>query len=160
MNELALFEREELIKFNSGLKILYLGNERIRVSETYAQGFMIGWKRLESGPPIRVGREDAPPDEMHIHPEIDLSPVMPVAQQGCVSRLHAVIEWQDGKPMLRTYSRKSGTWVRRSGETRKRLLQLHEYHELKHGDMIQLGHPRSIYVRLRIQFLGAPTDNT
>lgn len=157
MSELTLFEPEDLAHHTNGLYILYLGNERLRMQELYAQGFHIPWTRMQNGPPVRIGRQDAPPEEIPIHPEIDLSPVMPTDQQGCVSRLHAAIEWQDGKPMLRTYSRKSGTWVRRSGENRKYLLQLHEYFELKHGDMIQLGHPRKIFVRLRIQFRGAPT---
>lgn len=144
-------------QIRSGLSILYIGNELLRLNdESIAQGFHISWERLK-GPPIRIGRHDAPPEELPINPEIDLTPVLPNNQQPCVSRLHAALEWINGKPMLRTVSKVSGTWVRRSGETRKKLLKLHEYHELKHGDVIQLGHPRKVYVRLRIQFRGSYT---
>ncbi|OGL98001.1 hypothetical protein A2318_01970 [Candidatus Uhrbacteria bacterium RIFOXYB2_FULL_45_11] len=160
MSAIQLSEPADLLRCTNGLSVLCLGNERLRVKDALAQGFVIAWQRLRGGPPIRIGRYDEPPDEIPILPEIDLSSVMPTNQQGCVSRLHAAIEWKDGKPMLRTYSKNSGTWIRRSGEIHKRLLQLHEYHTLQHGDMIQLGHPKSHFVRLRIQFLGTPTDNT
>ncbi len=160
MNELVLIDHPGIATFSSGLVILVLGNERTRVTEALAEGFHIPWDRLRTGPPIRIGRHDAPANKLPIMPEIDLFPVMPTHEQGCVSRLHAALEWLDGKPMLRTISTVSGTWIRRSGETTKRLLLLHEYHELKHGDVIQLGHPSRVFVRLRFQFRGdLPLDS-
>lgn len=155
MSQLALVDQQALSSFSSGINILSLGNERIRINETYAQGFHIPWSRLQNGPPIRIGRSDAPQDELPIYPEIDLSPVMPTNQQGCVSRLQAALEWQNDKPMLRTTSRVSGTWIRRSGENRIALMRLHDYLELKDGDILYLGHPKKIYVRLRIRFQGS-----
>lgn len=158
MNQLALVDHQVLSAFSAGIKLLCLGNERIRVNEVYAQGFHIPWTRVQNGPPIRIGRSDAPQDELPIYPEIDLSSVMPTNQQGCVSRLQAALEWQNDKPVLRTVSRVSGTWIRRSGEKRIALMRLHDYLELKDGDILYLGHPKKIYVRLRIRFQGSATS--
>ncbi|MEK7451832.1 MAG: FHA domain-containing protein, partial [Patescibacteria group bacterium] len=99
---------------------------------------------------------DAPDDQIPIMPEIDFYDVMPTDTQRCVSRLQAALEWLEHEPKLRTLSVKSGTWIRRSGSKKKKAIQLHEYHTLKHGDMIQLGHPKGVYVRLRIHFHGSP----
>ncbi len=157
MNEFELAETREILLSRQGLRILYTGNENIRIGEHVAQGFFVSWSRYRSGPPIRIGRQDEPEGLVPIRPEIDLSPVMPTNSQGCVSRLQASLEWLDGIPVLKTFSTVSGTWIRRSGDRQKHLLQLHDFHELKHNDVIQFGHPRGVYVRLRFQFIGDPT---
>lgn len=158
MNELAVVDSpQDISTLKDGLVILVIGNDHVRIDETIAPGFLINWKRMQDGPPIRIGRRDAPPEELPINPEIDLTPAMPTKTQACVSRLQAALEWIDGKPMIRTVSRVSGTWFRSSGEKNIKALKLHEYHELKHGDVLYLGHPKKIYVRLRIQFRGSPT---
>lgn len=160
MSELAVVDPQDITTLKDGLIILVTGNDHVRIKEELAQGFLILWPRMQSGPPIRIGRQDDPAEEVPIYPEIDLSPVMPTQTQGCVSRLQAALEWRDEKPMLRTISTVSGTWVRHSGEKHIKFIRLHEYYELKHGDVIYLGHPKNIYVRLRIQFRGSPTPTT
>lgn len=156
MNEFELKGTQEILLSRQGLRILYTGNECIRIAEHIAQGYFVPWDRYRSGPPIRIGRQDEPEGLVPIRPEIDLSPVMPPNTQGCVSRLQASLEWLDGMPVLKTFSTVSGTWIRRTGDKRKHLLPLHDFHELKHDDVIQFGHPRGVYVRLRFQFIGNP----
>ena len=156
MNDLAVLDQQDITALKEGLVILVTGNDHVKLNEALAPGFLITWKRMRNGPPIRIGRHDAPPEELPINPEIDLAPAMPTQTQGCVSRLQAALEWKDGKPMLRTVSKVSGTWIRRSGEKRIVLMRLHEYLELKDGDILYLGHPKKIYVRLRIRFRGSP----
>ncbi len=103
---------------------------------------------LAGDPPLRIGRHDrtsSPP----IQPEIDLAPALQFMPSP-LSRIQACIERYKGKLCVRAVSERVTTWHRRTGEHKARRLALDEYVELSDYDVLYLGEPDGMHVRLRV----------
>ncbi len=153
-NEIVMQETYDLRPLKNGLMIYVTGVNTIRIQETAAFGFGIPWNRITDGPPIRIGRKDTTA-ETPINPEIDLTDAWTTGKSP-VSRIHAALEWREGKLLIRSVTESSRTWIRRSGSTTRNVLRFHEYVEVRNGDEIVLGMPKGHRILLRIRFRGSP----
>jgi hypothetical protein len=104
--------------------------------------------------PVRIGRMDLsqrPP----IVPELDLGSMLTDVQPGLrpvVSRLHAALQLDKGRPAIKALVDTGTIWTRHTGRDRLSPVPPNEVRPLEDRDVILLGYPRSRHVTLRVVF--------
>ena len=103
--------------------------------------------------PVRIGRLDLNQCPQ-VYPELELGELLANLQPSLrpvVSRLHAVLQLDEGPPALKPLvDHSNSTWVRHSGRATISPVPVNTLRRLEHRDCIILGNPRSRHVTLRV----------
>ena len=103
--------------------------------------------------PVRIGRLDRN-QSPRIYPELELGELLADLQPGLgsvVSRLHAALQLEEGRPVLKhLVDHWSTTWVRHSGDARIWPVPLNTPRRIENRDCLILGNPRGRHVTLRV----------
>lgn len=130
------------------LHVIEVDDQRLSEDSIVA---MIPLSRLKI--PVRIGRSDTT-QQVPILPELDLGRILKILQpdlRSVVSRLHAALQLDQGRPAIKALVDLSGTtWVRNTGSEHISPVPPNTVRHLQDRDTIVLGHPKGRHVSLRV----------